>query len=130
MTEEALISQTEEIVARDTDGKVLLRRPQTAAELAQDVHGPLQPVREWQVHPACHNPPHRFGACTMRFPDGRYWCFGCEAAWLPGQESERLTAAFSIAVPETPPLCPEHGRHLIPLSRGWWCVGGGHEVHT
>lgn len=69
------------VVARDADGRVLLRRPKSPLELAMEIHGEARQVDEWQVHPACANPPVHSGVCTYRFADGLYWCFGCGAAW-------------------------------------------------
>jgi len=70
-------------------------RPKTALELANEAYGMAQQTEDWQVHPECHNPPGRFGVSTMRFPDGRYWCFGCEVAWTPSAESRRLAEAMA-----------------------------------
>lgn len=86
-----------EIVARDVDGKVLLRRPLSPLELAEKVHGKALQVDDWRVHPACHNPPARFGTSSVRLGDGQgpYWCPSCQMTWTPDATSERLTAAMS-----------------------------------
>lgn len=77
----------DEIVAGDANGRVLLRRAKSSLERAEDVHGPVQQVAEIQVHADCYHSPQTFGVCTMRFADGRYWCFACGTAWMPGPES-------------------------------------------
>jgi hypothetical protein len=41
------------------------------------------PTNDWLAHAACANPPAVWGACTLRFPDGRYWCVRCDVAWRP-----------------------------------------------
>lgn len=72
-----------EIVVRDADGNILLRRPKTPLELAIDVYGPVQQTADWRMHPSCSNPPAHSGVCTYRFPDGRLWCFKCQVPWSP-----------------------------------------------
>ena len=72
-----------EIMVRNAEGKILVRRPKSPLELAIDNYGPAQQTSDWLVHPACADPPAHSGVCTYRFPDGRYWCFKCQVAWTP-----------------------------------------------
>jgi len=112
------------VVARDRDGSVLLRRPESPLEQAQHAHGMAQ-QRGWRVHPPCHNPPENSGVATLSFEDGTWWCFRCEIAWVPDEASDHLTEAMGQPV-ESASRCPQHDGHLAPLAGGLWCPKGRH----
>jgi hypothetical protein len=79
----ALTGGAEQITVRRADGSILMERPKSPLELAQDVHGQAQQTAEWVVHPACASPPAHSGVSTYRFTDGMRWCFKCQIAWMP-----------------------------------------------